>query len=194
MAAKPKSMVEAIISRAKKASLEPGLGALVVDERAVLSVARGQHRGSVPLQAGQLRVDGVDGVTDEGVDVQGPGLGLAHSLELAGLLLDVEVVHGALHHIQTIVDSVGEVAQEGDVVVGARAAGEDGAKDQGSDHVEGKQDQDDGADGAQADRAAVQQAGHVHDVGLSLGEGPGVGGGGGGQAHQADNQHGAKHL
>ena len=61
-----------------------------------------------------------------------------------------------------IVDSVGEVAQEGDVVVGARAAGEDGAKDQGSDHVEGKQDQDDGADGAQADRAAVQQAGHVH--------------------------------
>ena len=25
-------------------------------------------------------LDGVDGVTDEGVDVQGPGLGLAHSL------------------------------------------------------------------------------------------------------------------
>ena len=57
MAAKPKSMVEAIILRAKKASLEPGLGALVVDERAVLSVARGQHRGSVPLQAGQLRAE-----------------------------------------------------------------------------------------------------------------------------------------
>jgi len=129
-------------------NLEPGLVALVVDERAVLSVARRVDRRAVPLQTRQPGVDGVDGEPYEGVNVQGPSLGLAYRLVLAGLLLDLHVVHGPLHNVQAIGQPAHELPDHGQVVVLAGAPGEDGAEQDGPNHVDGQQHQDDGPHGA----------------------------------------------
>jgi len=128
-----------------------GERALRVEERAVLSTQAGVHRGLVLGQAGQVRIDRVDGKSSKGV-VHCSLLDLTNCSEPARFFLHSSKVEPGLHNVDAIVNpasSTAEIPVSREEGAGTRAARDGGGKDEGADHVEDDEHEDDHGHGGQ---------------------------------------------